>query len=765
MVDVPDDLAGSDGGVRVAIILPPLHMTGTPVQPSVHVEPEPSPTPADDATPAPDPTSSRPVLTLGELAGVIVAVAVTAVATASLVLAQLGRHDGRLAIALGLAVTAALAAAVAKLAGRPHVVVDKTEIAILAVVGAAALFFFAPGAQYAYADKDFGVYAVHGFAIAREGNVVIPDEVLERDLPVRTVAGRFPGFWIEPKDPDAVTPQFYHLLPATLATADDVAGPRGLFNVTPAISILAVGLLVLAARRAAGTVPAVVLGGLLVTSMMQVWQARIPSTEPLAQFFVAGTLLAAVLALKRQWTPGAFVAGLMLGAGFLARPDGFLYMLLAAGVVAVAIAARRLDRQRAVALALGLAALLPYAVFNAYDLRISYTRSVRTPSLTIVIVGVVLVLVGGVMARFLVRPLGAWLRRFERAEPAALARCRSVGAATNADTTSIAGNDERAIDASGNVVAAGDEHVLTARPDLFGLLRRWQRPLGIAVTIVFGLVLLALWYRQAILGVDTKISRAGEVVRSLDEQNMRWLSFFTTIPGLAVVWLGMAVLLLRRSSAALFALVLPISLLLPVFLWDASIAMRLMWWVRRFIPAALPALLLLMALGLAWAIAHRGWWLRIAGSVAAVALVVVFASQSLPLRDHREMAGSWDMAAAISATAGDRQGVFLYTRSTNIGDPLRNTGGAVWFIFDEIAAKLPRDYDLADLEAYQSAFPDQPVYVVTLGEDLPDRLPPDRLTKANTVVGDIVFWEESTTERPDEAITQTYGLTLWELTA
>ncbi|HEY8525565.1 MAG TPA: glycosyltransferase family 39 protein [Acidimicrobiales bacterium] len=671
----------------------------------------------------------RTTLTLGELAGVVVAVAVAAVGTASLALAQLGHHDGFAAAALGLVVTAAAGAAVGKVEGRPRVVVDRTEVGLLAVLGVAAVFFFAPGSPYAYADKDPGIYVAHAFAIARDGDAIIDDPVLASDIPRESRGGGLPGLWREPAHPRAVTPQFYHYYSALLATAEDFAGPRGVFNATPAMAILSVGLLFLAVRRAAGTVAAVVTGALMVTSMIQVWQARYPSTEVLAQLLLSGTLLAAVLALERRWVPGALAAGLLLGVGFLARPDGFLYILIAAGVVAVAIAARRADR-RAAALGLGLAVTAPYALWNAYRARELYSRvnDVPRPAL---LLGACALLVG---AGFAARPVADRLAR--RFAPKAQG------------------------DGKGDGTADGDA---AHRPGLLDLLARWRIPLGAAVAVVFGGVLLLLWYREDLFGYDYTWSHFhNATVRSLDERNMEWLSYFVTPSGLVIFWVGAVVLLLQRSRPALYVLALP-ALLVPVYLYDARISMRLMWWVRRFVPAALPALIVLMALALAWAICHRRWPLRIAGVVTTVALVVTYAGQSLPLRQHREMRGSWDLSAAISEAAGDREGVFLYGPASGVSDPLRNTPAIVWLVFDDIAAKLPPEYDIEDVEAYQEAFPDHPIYLVTHGDGLPAHLPRDRFIEVRTVVQNLVTWEETIDRRPEGPITETWGVVVWQL--
>jgi hypothetical protein len=520
-----------------------------------------------------------------------------------------------------------------------------------------------------------------------------------------------------------VTPQFYHLYPAMLATADDLVGSRGEFHLTPVLAGLSVCLLLVAVRRAASTTTAVVFGALLVTSMIQVWQAKYPSTEVLAQLLLAGSLLGGVLAIERQWAGGAFAAGLLLGVGFLARPDGFLYILLAAALVGIAVTADRFDR-RSVMLGAGLALSLPYAVVNAYVLRTHYSDSTDVPPIGLLVAAAAVLVSGG----FLVRGAVAVIDR---------RRSRTDGT-----------------DGTDGIVSGGG---------LLGLVHRWQLPLGALVSLATGLGLLVLWQRERLFGTDYMFSHfSGTVVPSLDELNIKWLSWFITMRGLVVMWLGVVVVMFTRVRASLYLLLVPVGLLLPLYLWDARISMRLMWWVRRFVPAVLPGIMLLIAVAIAWALLCRFRPLRVLGGVVAVSLVVSFASQSLPLRSHHEMAGSWESAEAIAGIAGDEKGVFLYTQSESSTDPMRNTAAVVWFVFDQVVTRLHPDDDIDEIDAYQRAFPDQPVFLVTHG-DLPGHLPPSRFRNAGAVTEQLTMWEESTSERPDEAIVLRGHLELWRL--
>jgi 4-amino-4-deoxy-L-arabinose transferase-like glycosyltransferase len=672
---------------------------------------------------------SGPVLTPGEAGGLVVAMAVAMVATVSLALAEVGRHDGRVAVGAGLVATGVLVAVMWWPRPRPRIRVDAVELGLVGVAALAAAIFFLPGFPYALVDKDPGVYVAHAFAIAREGDVSIPDPVITRDLDPLINNGRFPGLWLDETQPDVVTPQFYHLYPATLATAQDLVGNRGVFHLTPVMAIASVCMLVVAARRAINTVTAAVFGALLITSMMQVWQARYPSTEVLAQFLLSGALLAAVLAIERRWSGAAFAAGVLLGVGFLCRPDGFLYILLAAGVVGAAVAMGRFDR-RSIMLAAGLAVTFPYAAVNAYDLRVRYSDSNSVPSLPLLLGACAVLVLAGL-------PLRALVARLDRRR-----RARADAGAGSPD----------------------DGGVPDGSSGLLGLLNRWHLPLGVLVSVGAGLVLLGIWHRESLLGTDYVYSHFQDAtIRSLDEISIKWLSWFVTVRGLVVMWLGVVVLALTRMRASAYVLALPGAVLLPVYLWDARISMRLMWWVRRFVPAVLPAVMLLIALAIAWALLRRSWALKLAGALVAVTLVAEFTAQSWTLHGHNEMQGSWQAAEATAGIAGGEQGVFLYTEAEGTTDAMRNTPAAVWFIFDQVAARLQRDFDMQEIDGYRDAFPGQPVFLVTHGP-LPAHLPAERFAEAGMVSQRLSMWDESQREVPLEGEVLQSDLVFWRVT-
>lgn len=646
-------------------------------------------------------------LTLGEAAALLGVTAVSLLAAVSLALAQLGRHDGLVAVSATVAVLG-IVALLLRSRARPAIRVDGLELLLVGGAVLVSAFFFLPGSTYAYADKDPGIYASHAFAIARGGDVDVADPVLEAGLSPPGYSGsRFPGLWLPADERGVVTSQFYHLQSALLATGHDLAGRLGVFQATPLLAMSSVVLLLLAARRVAGTVPAVMAAAVLTTCMLQVWQAKSPGSEVLAQLLLVGSGLGAVLAIRLRWAVPAAISGALLSLGFLARPDGFLYLLVGTAIVGGVIASGRLDA-RVLAFIGGILAPLPYAMWNAYSERADYTASNSVPDAP--------VLAGAMLG------------------------CVLAGLAI------------------GGIVRRSGPIRLTPKA---------QRWLGAIGTGAAGAVLLLLWLRADLLGADYAVSsRTGERFATLDEHALRWLSWFVSAPGLVAMAVGIGVLLLRPWDAGRFALFVPGGLLLPLYLWDPRIANRMMWWGRRFVPAALPAVALLIGLGLGWALLQRrSRALQGLAAVTAVYVLVFGASQSLDLRDHHEMGGSWTLGTAV-ATHGTADGsLFLFTRpvTPDVIQPNRNLPGALAFIHDRAASVLANPPSMTEIETYVRAMPDREVLVVAPGTELPAELPAERFERRDVIHQPISFWEESSGKRPNHPRVLEYRLTVWAL--
>ena len=664
----------------------------------------------------PRPARQR-ALSAGEVVVLASTLGIALVAWASLALAQTGRFA-----LLGALTSAALAAVALGVVawrggGLPRLVVDRGELAVLAGLALVAAVLFFPGFAYGV-GKDPGVYVSHAIAIARHGSTGLDDPALDRSrIPAVEVTredelGRFPGIWIADRDAQQVVIQFYHLWPALLASAFAAGGYTGMVSLTPLCGLLAVLLVTLAVRRAFGLLTGGLAGLLLATSMLEVWHARYPSSEMLAQLLASAALLGVVVALQSGWRPAAGLAGLLLGISYLARPDSLLLLLLAVGAGCVLIVTGRFDA-RAWWFTAGLAVTLPHGFVQAYVTARRYTLANHVPDFPVLLA----VIAGALAVAVLLRV----------AAPATGRRVRELL--------------ER---------------------------RQVQRGIGLAVVAVAVLLLLLGFLRPWLFGPVYGEFR-GRPIRTYDEATLLRLSWFLTLPGFGLALIGLALVALRRWRAAAWTLILPAMCILPLYAYRAEVSARLMWWTRRFVPVILPGLVVLIAVavgaGLAFAAgpARLRWPVRAAAATAAAVLLVVFAGQSLPLRDHQEHGGSFEVTQRIARAAGGRQGVFLWEHAPSLYDVGYLFGGPVWLQQGQVSALLPQRPDPDYVRSFVRGFPGQPVFLVTRGHAVPRAYAELGLRRADRITYVMPVWEETYTSRPDAAVGMPLRFSLWRV--
>jgi hypothetical protein len=656
--------------------------------------------------------------TLGEVLVGGAVLLVGLVAWAGLGLASAGRWSLPAALGLALAGAALITVVVLRVRPRPRLVVDRTELIGLALLTILASIVLFPGAPYGIGDKDPGTYISHGISIARTGSEAIADPVLDRSkvpgFQPASPGARLPGLWYKAGGTE-VTVQFYHLWPAALAAAWKLGGRALLVNLNPLLTLLAVLAFALAVRRAFGRLTGAVAGVLLTLNMLQVWQGRYQSAEMLTQALVMTALLGIMVALRTGWRPAAGVAGLLLGLAWLARGDSLLLVLIAVGVGAVLIVLGRFD-QRAGWFGIGLAVVTPHALLQAYGTARQYTLANHVPGLPVVLGLIAGTLVTAVVLRATGRPL--WNR-------------------------------------------------------LNGLIeaRRTQVVIGALVVLAAGAALTIGFLRPVLFG-PAYFNYHGNLIRSYDEQTMRRLSWFLTLPGFGLAGLGLALVALRRWGAAAWAAVLPVLLVFPVYATAAENSSRLMWWNRRFVPVVLPGIVTLIAValvaGLLWKGLQRAAWLtwpvRAASGLLALALVVVFAAQSLPLRGHREFAGSFEVGDRIVATSGGRPGVYLFGRTTTGRslDPI-DFAVPVWLQHGATAVLLRPKPSPAYVQAYVKAFAGRPVFLVTDGPARPAGYESVRMTLADHITAALPMWDESDERRPAGSHREPVDLSVWRV--
>nr|MDP9100979.1 hypothetical protein [Actinomycetota bacterium] len=607
----------------------------------------------DPGNPDPSARAGLPVLTgLDALAGgALLLVAV--VGWASLVLANVGKHSLPAVVAASVAglMAVVLLCWTARQKVRWRADVPGVVLGLGCAAVAAALTF--PGFSYGVADKDPGGYVSHAVEIARTHSYAFTDDALAAHLPVQliTPGARFGGIWVRDQTAGTIVPQFYHLWPALLATAYDAGGLDGIRYIVPVAGVLAVLCMTALLRRAgnavggkaAGIFAAGTGGLLLATNMLEVWQSRFPTTEVLAEALYLGALLGVVVALQSRWRPAAGLAGLLVGVGWLNRADALLVVLLSLGIGAALFATRRWD-SRASWFAAGLALVVPHALLQAYHLAALYSEVNGIPSLRRLgeVVGALLVV--AVVLRYVLGP-----------------------------------------------VTRGTVRLMEGA--------RSQRGLGVAVTaLFFGLIALG-FLRPILFGADY-FDYNNVHIRSYDEAIMRRLSWFFTLPGFALMGLGIAVVALRRWRAPLWAAILPTLILFPVYGFSARNSTRLLWWTRRYVPTVMPGIVILMALTLAFAFVWRFRGrapLRLAALMSVGALVWVYVSQSLPLRHHDEWGGSFGVTSRLVAESGPKHGIYFWNPDEPccLG-PMALFATPVWLQGGQLSVLLPRRTDFRD---------------------------------------------------------------------
>ena len=641
---------------------------------------------------------------------------------ASLALAHVGHHSVPSVIAVtvvgALLLVAVCRRARVRVPWRP----DRAGVAVALGCAAIAGALTFPGFSYGVADKDPGGYVSHAATIARTGSYAFTDEAEAAHLPVQLTSpgARFSGVWLRDEARGQIVPQFYHLWPALLAGPYELAGFDGIRGFVPVMGLLAVLCMVALMRRLGAalggplaSLAAAGAGGLLLaTNMLEVWQARFPTTEVLAEALYLGALLGIVVALQTGWRPAAGLAGLLVGIGWLNRADGLLLVLLSAGVGAALFAARRWDG-RATWYAAGLGVVAPHALVQAYDLCLNYTQVNSVPSLG----KVTLLLAVMALLALALRTLGGPL-------------VRSV---------------VRLLEGA-----------------------RSQPRLGFALCVLFA-GLLALGFLRGVIFGEDYLDYNGVYGRSYDEAILRRLSWLFTLPGFALMGLGVAVVALRRWKAPLWAAVVPTLVIFPVYAYSARNSTRLLWWARRYVPTVMPGIIILMGLALAFACVWRFRdrpVLRVPAVLVLGALAVTFLGESLPLRHHDEWAGSTAVTSGLVRLSGSHRGIYFWRADEPccLG-PMSLFATPVWLQGNQLSVLLPRAPEQVEdtLGQYHQHFPDRPIFIVGAKGKLPPGVTPQSVTLIERMHLAFPMWDESDEFRPTAAHMQKLDFAVWRL--
>ena len=555
-------------------------------------------------------TSARPAVPRLEQWFLRLVLGLSATAWLALVLAEAGRFSLRLLVGTlaigGLgALYVGLASAGAGRPRPPRPVPVRAPAGTGPAFGAATLLaavLFVPPYETVLLGSDATLYLNVGRKIAETGSFRFED-ALVRDLPAAVRADlfrnrtpddatgrhvRFPGGLLIPDiESPTVTAGFSPLFPVLTAVGHAAASLPGALVVAPIFAVLGIGGLCLVAARVGGTWAGWLAATLAALSLPQIWFAKFPLPEVVAQCFLLAGVLALLVALQADAARWAAAAGWLLGMAGLAKVDLIV-------VQAVALSA-----------------------FAAWWLLAGPGRGGRCLGWLLASFGLLAAHAVGHHLAFAshYRPYVGYLLRTSSL-PALLR--------------------ETAADPGGAALLAGLAGLAAAALARAVRGRAWRNPRA------WGVVCAALVAAYAVNYVTTTRMRADETIV--------WLAWYVSWPVLVLAGLGVARLLPgggagRTRPGTVFVLVL-LGVAGLHYLYDPLEPGVQIWSMRRFVPVVLPLLLLAASVAATRAVARvpRPWrqWLA-AGSAAALALLVAAPSRAVlgaPL---------WDGAAAQTA--------------------------------------------------------------------------------------------------------------------
>jgi hypothetical protein len=652
-----------------------------------------------------------------EFVAFAVAAAIGLLSLVSLAAAHLHQHTPALVFPVAAALVLVIAAIVWRW-DRPALRVDRGGLIAGGVAVVIAAFMFFPGFQYATSDRDPGGYVQIAAQIQRSHSIEFSDPLVSPSLPAvakpYAVQSVWPGLWNEPGRPGKIFPQFYQLWPALMASAKDVGGWTGLFDLGPLVGVVAVALTVAVARRLAGLTGAWVAGAFMATNMLEVWQSKYPSAEIFGQMLFMAAILGAVIAIRTGWRSAAALAGVLLSLSYLERADGIAVVLIAWAVLAALLAARKFDA-RAGWFTAGLVVLLPYGFYQAYHLAKTYTLVNSVPTFRKVLeIMAVLAIVAGLLAwqGGLVRRLISW---------------------------------------SGG--------------------RRQRLALSVFFVAACAALMIVGFLRPIIFGKDYGAGHQ----RTFDEISLVRLSWFVSLTGFALLGAGIVWIAMRRWRVENWIVALTAVPLLALYCWHVRNSTYLMWSFRRFVTTVLPGMAILIGCGVAWCAWLVARYLNRAVAVAAtvgviLGLSVFYLSESAPLRHHNENGGSLAVVEQMAALSGGHRGVFVWDGTGPCcSSPSMLFGGSLLTIGNQDSTLAPADpKGLSVLLSYYVAHPGgvgRPVFYVLRGAPQAVTISGVAFTPVRELAGTLPHWAETYTSRPKGRADYAYDFTVYQVSS
>jgi hypothetical protein len=313
---------------------------------------QPDSTNGAPASPAPGP--DRPdSIERPELVFAAMFIPIAAFSWCGIALAGAGAFTGWRAFTGGAVISAiALAAAAreyraSRVSAAP---VSRRSLMILALTLLTATALFAQPGEYSIEGADASIYLATGRNIVATGGIASEDPVV--GLMPRALHGSFfaatalhpnlqnrlPG-GVRIGDDGRIHPDFFHLLPAWIAMATAAAGPYGGYFVNVAFGVLGVFAVWLIGRRLWSRAAGGVAAALLAVNFGQIYYARLPASEIMAQFFLLSAAYFTILTWDSRQRAAGACAGAAIGLAAFTRID-LLVLLIPMTVLWLAMTRR-----------------------------------------------------------------------------------------------------------------------------------------------------------------------------------------------------------------------------------------------------------------------------------------------------------------------------------------------------------------------------------------------------------------------------------------
>jgi 4-amino-4-deoxy-L-arabinose transferase-like glycosyltransferase len=287
---------------------------------------------------------------------VSLAVGVTVAAIAAIVLGAVGVYSfGSECAALAALVAGCIVAAERRLAWPLARATRVESVGVVIVAALAASLFVGRPSEMLLGERDATVYTVSGIGLARQGSLVLRDlaadrigtEAMRRFYPGGTGGHdtwllwpqfvKYPGFYYADADRRLIVTQGFAFLPAIIAIFYGAFGVAGALAANNWLAIVAVLAVFAAGVELVGETAATIGAIVLVLGGAEVWAARYPVAEIAMQML----LFAGLAAFLRGDRLGRALAGLLIGAMFLAKIEAALVLPPVVAFAAVSCVRRR----------------------------------------------------------------------------------------------------------------------------------------------------------------------------------------------------------------------------------------------------------------------------------------------------------------------------------------------------------------------------------------------------------------------------------------